>query len=65
METEKPQLVTTEQLLLATVQQSEQEIKLLRSQNISLTEQLDAKITQGEQLAQANHRLQTEIIDRQ
>jgi len=65
METENPQLVNTEQLLLATVQQSEQEIKFLRSQNISLTEQLDAKITQGEQLAQANHRLQTEIIDRQ
>ena len=65
METENPQLVTTEELLLATVQQSEQEIKLLRSQNISLREQLNAKITQGEQLAQANHRLQTEIIDRQ
>ena len=65
METENHQLVTTEQILLTTVEQSEQEIKLLRSQNISLRAQLDAKITQGDQLAQANHRLQTEIIDRQ
>jgi diguanylate cyclase (GGDEF)-like protein len=65
METEKHQLVTTEQLLLAKVEGLEQEIKLLRAENISLRDYLDAKITQGEQLSQANHRLQSEIIDRQ
>lgn len=65
METENPQLVTTEKLFLAKVEHLEQEIQVLRSQNIILREHLDAKITQGEQLTQANHRLQTEIIDRQ
>jgi len=65
MKTENPQLVTTENLFLAKVQHLEQEIQVLRSQNIILKENLDAKITQGEQLTQANHRLQTEIIDRQ
>jgi len=65
METENTKIVTTGQLLLATVEHLDQEINLLRSQNVSLTEQLDAKITQGEQLVIANHRLQTEIIERQ
>ncbi|MEY3305256.1 MAG: diguanylate cyclase [Pseudanabaena sp.] len=65
METENPQLVTTDHLFLAKVERLEQEIQLLRAQNIILREHLDAKITQGEQLSQANHRLQTEIIDRQ
>ena len=65
METENPQLVTTEHLFLAKVERLEQEIRVLQAQNIILKEHLDAKITQGEQLTQANHRLQTEIIDRQ
>ena len=65
METEKPQLVTNEQLFLAKVERLEQEIESLRAQNISLRKNLDTKITQGEQLSQVNHRLQTEILDRQ
>jgi len=65
METENPQLVTTEQLFLAKIERLEQEIQVLQAQNIILKEHLDAKITQGEQLTQANYRLQTEIIDRQ
>ncbi len=65
METENTQLVTNEQLFLAKVERLEQEVESLRSQNISLREYLDTKITQGEQLSQVNHRLQTEILDRQ
>jgi diguanylate cyclase (GGDEF)-like protein len=65
METEKPQLVTNEQLFLAKVERLEQEIESLRAQNISLKELLNTKISQGEQLTKANHRLQTEILDRQ
>ena len=52
METEKPQLVTNEQLFLAKVERLEQEIESLRAQNISLRKNLDTKITQGEQLSQ-------------
>jgi diguanylate cyclase (GGDEF)-like protein len=65
METENTQLVTNEQLFLAKVERLEQEIELLRLQNTSLKEHLDSKITQEKQLSQANHRLQTEILDRQ
>ena len=65
METENTQLFTNEQLFLAKVERLEQEIESLRAQNISLREYLDTKITQGEQLSQVNHRLQTEILDRQ
>lgn len=65
METENTQLVTNEQLFLAKVERLEHELDSLRSQNISLREHLDSRISQGEQLSQANHRLQTEILDRQ
>jgi len=62
MQTENQKLVTTEQLFLTTVESLEQEIKTLKAQNISLKEQLAAKINQGEQLAQINCCMQTEIV---
>lgn len=65
MHTEDHTQVINEQLFLAKVESLEQEIKDLKSQNVSLTQQLAAKTIQQEQLSKANHRLQTEIIDRQ
>lgn len=61
----KQQQFTTEQLFLATVESLEKEVKELKNQNSSLKEQLSAQAVREEQLAQANYRLQTEIIDRQ
>jgi diguanylate cyclase (GGDEF)-like protein len=65
MHTEDHTQVINEQLFLAKVESLEQQIKELKSQNFSLKQQLAAKTTQQEQLAKANHCLQTEIIDRQ
>lgn len=65
MHTEDHTQVINEQLFLAKVESLEQEIKDLKSQNISLKQQLAAKTLQQEQLSKVNHRLQTEIIDRQ
>ena len=62
MQTENQKLVTTEQLFLTTVESLEQEIKTLKAQNISLKEQLAAKITQEEQLVQINCFMQSEIV---
>jgi diguanylate cyclase (GGDEF)-like protein len=65
MEPENHQIVTNEKLFLAKVERLEQEIQLLQAQCISLKELLNTKTIHEEQLAQANHRLQTEILDRQ
>ncbi|ELS34058.1 MULTISPECIES: diguanylate cyclase [Pseudanabaena] len=65
METEKSDLVSTEGLFLATVASLKQEIQELKAQNIILRDRLVSKTIQEEQLSEANHRLQTEIIDRQ
>ncbi len=61
MEIENYNIVTTEQLFLATVESLELEIKELKAQNFSLKEQLVERITQEEQLVKANHFLQTEV----
>ncbi|MBD2176334.1 GGDEF domain-containing protein [Pseudanabaena sp. FACHB-1998] len=65
MHTEEHTQVINDQLFSAKVESLAQEIKELKSQNISLKQQLAAKTIQQEQLSKANHRLQTEIIDRQ
>ncbi|WP_055075264.1 diguanylate cyclase [Pseudanabaena sp. 'Roaring Creek'] len=65
MEKEKSDLVSTEGLFLATVASLKQEIQELKAQNIILRDRLVSKTIQEEQLSEANHRLQTEIIDRQ
>lgn len=65
METEGLNIVTTEQLFLATVESLDKELKVLKSENLSLKVQLDTKTIQEQQLIQSNQRLQTEIIDRQ
>jgi len=65
METGNDNLVTTELLDSATVEELGREIEALRSQVASLTEQLKAKLIQEQQLAQVNHSLKMEIIDRQ
>ncbi len=65
METGNDNFATPELLVSATVAEREREIKELRSQVASLTEQLKAKLIQEQQLAQVNHSLRTEILDRQ
>jgi diguanylate cyclase (GGDEF)-like protein len=65
METANNNLATTELLVSATVEEREREIEALRSQLASLTEQLKARLIQEQQLAQVNHSLRMEIIDRQ
>jgi len=65
METGNNNLATTELLVSATVDEREREIAALRSQVASLTEQLKAKLIQEQQLAQVNHSLRMEILDRQ
>ena len=65
METGNNNLAITELLVSATVDEREREIAALRSQVASLTEQLKAKLIQEQQLAQVNHSLRMEILDRQ
>ena len=65
MQTENTKIVTTKQLVMATVETLEQEIRSLKSENMILKDQLTAKTIREEQLAQANYRLQAEILDRQ
>lgn len=65
METGNNNLATTELLVSATVDEREREIAALKSQVASLTEELKAKLIQEQQLAQVNHSLRMEILDRQ
>jgi diguanylate cyclase (GGDEF)-like protein len=65
METENYQQVPTEPLFLTKVENLEQEIQELKTQNQNLKDQLNNKIIHEQQLALANYSLQTEIIDRQ
>ena len=65
METGNNNLATTELLVSATVDEREREIAALKSQVASLTEQLKARLIQEQQLAQVNHSLRMEILDRQ
>jgi len=65
METKNNKQVPTEPLFLTRVENLEQEINELKSQNQNLKDQLNSKIFQEQQLALANYSLQTEIIDRQ
>jgi len=65
METVDNNLATAKLLDSATVEELRIAIESLRSQVSSLTEQLKAKLIQEQQLAQVNHSLKLEIIDRQ
>jgi diguanylate cyclase (GGDEF)-like protein len=65
METGNDNFTTSELLVPATVAEREKEIEALRYQVASLTEQLNARLIQEQQLAQVNHSLRMEILDRQ